>query len=364
MVPVVSFRPAGWTQSKADLHRISFVQVTAFQSGPYDGKMIQLDGFITSAGSPDSGEAETHTRILPVPIEPNIVKRGAAVRLLEGNSLAGWIPTPRVYVPETEIFASIPSEQLFDAVIEHYSKSSGELWGVPHKIRVKSTGVWTLENGTLTGEQIPDTILGAYLVSEKKYGDFELAMEINPDYPIDTGVMVRAHRIGSVGFQVLIDNRPNGTIGGVYGNSVGHFFAYPFVFRGDELPGNKIANIRTGDPDAMKFRGGQWKTGFAATLDEFKEVWKVNDWNKLRIRCTGRLPLIETWVNGVAIAKIDTATLGDHVPNFDREEIFKLIGRKGHIAFEVHDSPTRDRWAPGAKARWRNIRIRELEIQE
>lgn len=301
---------------------------------------------------------------LPEPDKPKIVGQGVYTDLLAGDSLEGWLPTPRVYLPQSREFAQLPAEELFDATIEYYSTSPGELWDVPHKVRVKSTGVWTLENGTLTGEQIPGTILGAYLVSEKKYGDFELTMEINPDYPIDTGIMVRAHRLSSVGFQVLIDNRPNGTIGGVYGNSVGHFFAYPFVFQGDELAGNKIANIRPGDPNAMKFRGGQWKTGYAATLEEFKKVWNPNDWNELRIRCTGRMPLIETWLNGLAIAKVDTATLADQVPNYDPEEIFKLIGREGHIAFEVHDSPTRDRWAPGAKARWRNIRIRELEVQE
>ena len=103
-------------------------------------------------------------------------------------------------------------------------------------------------------------------MSEKTYGDFELTLEANPDYPIDTGIMVRAHKLGSVGFQVLVDMRPNGTVGGVYGNSVGGFFAYPFVFDADEKPLNKIANIRPGDPDGMKFSGGQFQTDQAASL--------------------------------------------------------------------------------------------------
>ena len=136
----------------------------------------------------------------------------------------------------------------------------------------------------------------------------------------------------------------------------------PSTISGDEEPGYKIANIREGDTSALKVPGGQFKTDFATSYEEFAHVWKPNDWNEIKIRCTGRLPLIETWINGVPIAKLDTATLANVVPGYDAEAIFKRIGRKGHIGFEVHDSPTRERWAPGAKCRWRNVRIRELEV--
>jgi len=354
------FGPAGWVEREADLNRIDFMQVTAFNSGPYDGKTILLDHVVWSKESNETEIVDT----LPLPREPVIVERGEIKEMFDGDSLDGWMPTPRLYVPRGEKFAKIPSSQLYEAIIEHYSQSPGDFRGIPDRVRVKNTGVWKIEDGVLTGGQVPNTILGAYLLSKKKYGDFELTMEINPDYPIDTGIMVRAHRVGTVGFQVLIDNRPNGTIGGVYGNSLGHFFAYPFVFDGDEEIGNKISNLRPGNPNAMKFNGGQHKTGYAASLEDFLAVWKPNDWNELKIRCTGRLPLIETWINGLPIAKVDTATLASHVPNYDSEAIFERIGRQGHIGFEVHDSPQRDRWAPGAKARWRNVRIRELKIKE
>ncbi len=287
-------------------------------------------------------------------------KSHGSVEMFDGKTLNGWYATPRIYVPRGEKFAKIPSDQLYDAVVKHYEESSRQMNGVPDRERVKNKGVWKMEDGVVIGRQVPNTILGAYLMSEKTYGDFELTLETNPDYPIDTGIMVRAHKLGSVGFQVLVDNRPNGTIGGVYGNSVGHFFAYPFVFDADEEEGYKIANIRPGDPYAMTFRGGQFKTDYAATLEDFLKAWRPNDWNEIKIRCTGRLPLIETWINGVPIAKLDTAELADRVPGYDPEFIFERIGRKGHIGFEVHDSPTRDRWAPGAECRWRNVKIKEL----
>ena len=50
------------------------------------------------------------------------------------------------------------------------------------------------------------------------------------------------------------------------------FFAYPFVFDADEEPLNRIANIRSGNPDALKFPGGQFKTDYAVTYTFEAEV--------------------------------------------------------------------------------------------
>ena len=364
--PMAAFKKPPWAKGEADLTRVNRVQLTAFGGGPYDGKFVMLDSVVSDGGKPVAEEPpNTINKARAARLrEPVIVERGESVAMFDGKTLGGWIPTPRVYVPREERFKNMPANQLYDAVIEHYESSEGVTNRVPDRRRVKNKGVWTVDDGVVTGGQVPGSIAGSYLMSERKYGDFELTLEANPDYPIDTGIMVRAHRIGSVGYQVLVDNRPNGTIGGVYGNSVGGFFAYPFVMDADEEPLNRIANIRGGDPNVMKFSGGQFKTDFAATLEEFKGVWKLNDWNEIKIRCTGRLPLIETWINGVPIAKIDTATLADQVPGYDPQAILARIGREGHIGLEVHDSPTRDRWAPGAKCRWRNVRIRELVCEE
>ena len=281
--------------------------------------------------------------------------------MFDGKTLKGWFATPRVYVPRGEKFAKIPSDQLYDEVIKFYKENEGGN-RIPNQERVKNKGVWEVKDGAVIGGQVPGSIAGSYLMSEKTYGDFELTLEANPDFPIDTGIMVRAHKLGSVGYQVLIDNRPNGSIGGVYGNSVGSFLAWPFTIDGDEEPGYKIANIREGVVESNPLRGGKFKSDYSGAFDEFNKVWKPNDWNKVKVRCTGRLPLIETWINGVLVSRLDTATLADVVPDYDAEAIFKRIGRKGHIGFEVHDSPTRERWAPGAKCRWRKVRIRELEI--
>jgi 3-keto-disaccharide hydrolase len=102
----------------------------------------------------------------------------------------------------------------------------------------------------------------------------------------------------------------------------------------------------------------------AAAVGDFLDVWRWDDWNELRIRCVGPMPVITTWVNGLKIAELDTATLES--PNYDPEAIFGVLGDRGHIALEVHDNDAmfgEARWGKGAQCRWRNIRIRELNTE-
>jgi hypothetical protein len=52
-------------------------------------------------------------------------------------------------------------------------------------------------------------------------------------------------------------------------------------------------------------------------------------------------------------------------PGFDKRADAKLLGRRGHISLEVHnnspgDALGKDRWAPGAVCRWRNIGVKTL----
>ena len=189
--------------------------------------------------------------------------------MFDGKTLDGWFTSPRVYVPRNEKFADMPSDRLYDEVIKFYEENEGGR-RIPNQERVKNRGVWEFKDGAVIGGQVPGSIAGSYLISDKTYGDFELTLEANPDFPIDTGIMVRAHKLGSVGYQVLVDNRPNGSIGGVYGNSVGSFLAWPFTIDGDEEPGNKIANIREGVVESNNLRGGKFKSDYSGTFNEFK----------------------------------------------------------------------------------------------
>jgi hypothetical protein len=94
----------------------------------------------------------------------------------------------------------------------------------PRSLAQPSLGQWTVEGGVITGGQDPPgSGVGSYLVTEETFADFELQIEARPDWPADTGVLVRTNAQGNVGIQVLIDHRPRGGIGGFYGNGLGAF---------------------------------------------------------------------------------------------------------------------------------------------
>jgi len=102
---------------------------------------------------------------------------------------------------------------------------------------------------------------------------------------------------------------------------------------------------------------------YAATSEQFLKAWKFGEWNTFRIRCEGDLPHLTTWINGVKIAELDTDKTA--LPNFDKKAVLERLGRRGRISLEVHsngpnDRLGKDRWAPGAVCRWRNIYIKEL----
>lgn len=275
--------------------------------------------------------------------------------LFDGKTLNGWRAAPRLSVPSTPAFAPLGGDELLSAVRKWHE-------GRPEsQAMLRHTGRWEVVDGAIVGGQKPvDSNLGAYLLTDRTFADFELELDARPDWPVDTGIMVRAHALGSVGFQVLVDYRPKGGIGGVFGNSIGNFLAAPFTLDGDKEPGFRVTNLREGG------RESQFKSlpmSHAATFADFARIWRVNDWNHFRIRCVGRLPFITTWINGLKICELDTARI--ETPGYDPDLVFTRLGRAGHIGFEVHDVNLKnplgqDRWARGAVCRWRNVVVTEL----
>jgi hypothetical protein len=272
--------------------------------------------------------------------------------LFDGTTLNGWHAVPRLGLPKAVLDEKVPAEKLKERVLAILAKN-------PASERQRNhTGRWTVKDGAIEGGQEPaGSGLGAYLLSDETFSDFELELEARPDWPIDTGVMLRAHELGSIGFQVLLDHRPSGGIGGLYGNNTGGFLAAPFLVDGDEQPGFRVANLRPGKADPVKLLA---RPTYGATFEEFARVWHLNDWNAFRIRCVGRLPVVTTWVNGLKVFEIDTARID--IPGYDPDALFERLGRAGRVGFEVHDNGPmgRNRWAPGAVCRWRRIRIRTV----
>jgi hypothetical protein len=61
------------------------------------------------------------------------------------------------------------------------------------------------------------------------------------------------------------------------------------------------------------------------------------------------------------VIKNDFQAAEGYLFHWNPDLVVERLGRRGHLAFEVHDShKSRERWAPGAACRWRKVRIQEL----
>ena len=263
-------------------------------------------------------------------------------QLFDGSTLDGWFMTPR----------------LLDATRDETTAYNDSASAHP--------AVWSVEDGAIVGRQDPRVSgWGGYLVSERQFGSFELTLEMKPDWPADTGVMIRSLVNPAVGIQVLVDHRRSGSIGGFYGNGVGGFHAIPFTITSTLGTDGHPNGLAEEDPNVSLEPATYLKRDLlrrsANGSSEFFRRWKWQDWNQLRVRCVGEVPRISTWVNGVFVAEIDTATID--YPGYDALEAWRTLGAAGHIAFEVHDNDPamgHDRWGSGAACRWRDIRLRHL----
>ena len=142
---------------------------------------------------------------------------------------------------------------------------------------------------------------------EREFGDFELALEANPDWPADTGVVVRKHPFSLPGIQVVVDHRPSGSIGGFYGGGIGNFHAISFTFDASLDEAGRVNALRESEDDpSASYESLEDKAKlltYGATLADFLAAWRPAEWNELRIRVVGAKPVITTWVNGTKIAE-------------------------------------------------------------
>ena len=180
-------------------------------------------------------------------------------------------------------------------------------WHISETNHHGKTRAWRVENGVLVGSQQPAGE-GGILLSDEKYRDFEVYLEINPDYGCDGGLFLRSSEAGEA-YQVMIDYLDGGSVGGIYGERLGGV------------------------------------TGTAA--ETWRQHWRTREWNALRARIEGDVPHITVWLNGEKVT--DWKDSANHAAGGATE---------GMIALQVHGGA---RWAPNGQHRFRNIAVRRLE---
>ena len=228
-------------------------------------------------------------------------------------------------------------------------------WHVnPEKIGHGTGGNWQVEDGSITGEQDPPgSGNGGILLTDEHYGDFELSIDIKPDWGVCSGLFLRSNDKGQC-WQMMVDYHDKGNVGHIYGEGSGAFSARPFDVNG----------VYEGEGDAKKLVGlvsadqeGYEPSSVVSTCSgaEFIKTWKLNDWNTVKVRCVGEYPKITTSINGTRIVEFDGATA--EMAKYDKDKVKDLLGVKGSVAVQVHGGKT---WPVGGKCRWKNIAVKAL----
>ncbi|PWG59902.1 3-keto-disaccharide hydrolase [Bifidobacterium catulorum] len=278
------------------------------------------------------------------------------VSLFDGETLTGWHSTARVY---GAMYPGGPT------LYESWEGFGGEF----QENSLKYPAKWYVEDGTIVGRQDPEHPgFGGYLVTDKKYGDFELQLELNLDWPADSGIMLRKLDDRWEGWQVLADLRKSGTIGQFYGNGLAPFHAVSYNLDAIRDENGTPIGLKADDPETSIEPLSREKSDMLEekiSAEDFIDIWKFNDWNHFRIVCEGKYPRISVWVNGTLTGVLDGSRR--FAENYDPQKVYEMLGRKGHIALEVHDCEPllgSERWAPDSLCRWRNIFIKELNTEE
>lgn len=197
----------------------------------------------------------------------------------------------------------------------------------------KTLNGWVQKNGTATYLVVNGSIVGtttegswnSFLCTEKEYGDFELEFEVKVDMGLNSGVQIRSKtRKRSIG------KGPNNAAGRVIGPQV-------------EIESSGRDGAEAGYVYS-EATGRGWLTPKDRLIPH--KHFQDAQWNRYRIVAHG--PRVRTWINGIPIGDLTD------------DEAYAAFP-KGFIGLQVH------RIRPGAgpyQVHWRNIRIRELGIDE
>jgi hypothetical protein len=205
----------------------------------------------------------------------------------------------------------------------HVSAQSGH----SNKSGHKSGGRWVVENGAIVGSQdIPGN--GGLVMTDKPYGNFEVALEMNNDFVPDSGLFLRSTEKGQA-YQYMIDYHANGNLAGVYGEGLsGGIHQRNFTFL------DKVTEIKEDPcPFPLPVKPAEWP-----------KFWKHGEWNELRARIENNPPKIITWINGVRFMEFE-----------DKE---KRHPDAGGIALQIHGGGGD---LTKQYVRYRKIRVKELK---
>jgi hypothetical protein len=230
-----------------------------------------------------------------------------------------------------QVKPDVPAPKIPDGFQVLFNGKDLSGWHISKTARHGHTPDFHVQHGVLLGTQQPYG-QGGMLVTDKKYRNFELTMEVKPDWGCDSGIFFRATENGAA-YQITMDYLGNGN--GNLGRLIGE--------GGISLGAGRAAGAAGGGTGAGMARGGNTPPA----QNPASSAWTREEWNLVRVRVEGEAPKLTVWFNDQLVnEQQDTA---NHAP---------LGMVDGPIALQVHGGT--DRWVPGGFWRWRNLGIKEL----
>jgi hypothetical protein len=191
-------------------------------------------------------------------------------------------------------------------------------WHMSRTSHQGTTPHFFVRQGVLFGTQHPFG-QGGILLTNKKYKNFELYVEVKLDSFCNSGIFLRSTESGQA-YQIELAE-PGGT---------------------GDLLGERLAVSKP------------------ATATERASVWKPNDWNVFRIRMEGAVPKLTLWINGKQMWTV-TEPQNDFIAGATEGFIGLQVHWSAPYAPNVAEFDMSGSWRPGSVQRFRNIAIKELK---
>jgi hypothetical protein len=190
-------------------------------------------------------------------------------------------------------------------------------WHISRTSHQGTTPYVEVHNGELIIHQNPYG-QGGVLLTNKRYGNFELYIEVKIDSFTNGGIFIRSTKSGQA-YQVELAN-----------------------------PGSTGALL-----------GEAMKISVSTQAKDIARVWKPGEWNSFRIRMTGDVPRITLWVNDALMWEVVQPQ-----NDFTAGATTGMIGLQCHWSALFQPVPGAftmpGGWRAGAVHRFRNIGIKEL----
>lgn len=207
------------------------------------------------------------------------------------------------------------------------------------------TTYWSVQDGNLTGQITPSTLLksNSFIVWQGGTpGDFELKAEFRITETGNSGIQYRSEKVEDVpnalrGYQADIDGKNNYT-----GQNYEERGRTTLAYQGEKV----VVNTQP-DPEAegslrANVKNNAWMvrevTGSLGSQDSLRTLMKSNDWNSAHIIARGNR--LQHYINGVLISDVT-----------DNDTVNRKMS--GFVGVQVHVGPP-------MKVEYRNIRLKEL----